>query len=210
MVGSTEGLLKHLRISQAHSGGKRWYLGSRDGSRLSGKKRLPIRHEEEMIVHHTLKRARRFMKVTVLFLMCCVLSFSLVAAKQEPFALLINAKSIKCEFSNGMRSDWSKGKLETKQDSIEGSIHFDSINFGVRQARLIGNSSSVDVTAVLTAEVVTFIEQTDSGNLIFTSIFPEYKKGTSEFVAVMSRHVNLHYLGGPTPSQYYGVCKVLD
>ena len=148
------------------------------------------------------------MKVTVLVLMSCVLSFSMVAAEQNPYALLINAKSLKCQFSMGTVGEWTKGKLEIKEDGIEGSLHFDNINYKSREARLIGNNGSADLTALLTTEAATFIEESSSGNLIFTSVFPEYKKGTSEFIAVMSRHINKHYLGGPSPSQLHGLCKV--
>jgi hypothetical protein len=67
---------------------------------------------------------------------------------------------------------------------------------------------STDVTAVLSAAAATFIERTNSGSLIFTSVFPEYKKGTSEFIAVMSRHIN--FIGGLIPSQQHGTCQTWD
>jgi hypothetical protein len=148
------------------------------------------------------------MKISILLLICCILSFSLAAAEQDPFEPLSKAKGLKCQFSAGWTGDWNKGILKIKQDSMEGSLHFDSIDFKARQARFIGNNGATDVTAVLTAEAATFVERTSSGNFIFTSVFPDYKRGTSEFIAVMSRHVM--FLGGPIPSQHHGTCKVWD
>jgi hypothetical protein len=148
------------------------------------------------------------MKISIFLLICCILPFSLVSAEQDHFESLSKAKGLKCQFSTGLTGDWHKGILKIKEGSIEGNLHFDSIDFKARQARFIGNNGTTDVTAILTAEAATFVERTPSGNFIFTSVFPDYKRGTSEFIAVMSRH--LMFLGGPIPSQHHGTCKVWD
>jgi hypothetical protein len=53
---------------------------------------------------------------------------------------------------------------------------------------------------------ITFIEQTGGGNVIFTSVFPNYAKGTEDFISVTSRHVNLP--GGPLPLSRHFFLKI--
>lgn len=145
------------------------------------------------------------MYVMILLLYVLVLP---TAAEQRLLEQLIKAKSLKCQFSEGVSADWKDGtlNLNREKDAFGSSLHFDSIDFKSNKARFIGNSGASNVTANLTEEAVTFIEETTSGNLIFTSVFPEYKKGTREFIAVTSRHIMLW--GGPLPSQYHGTCQV--
>jgi len=42
-----------------------------------------------------------------------------------------------------------------------------------------------------------------------TTIFPQYAKGTNDFIVVHSRHF-IGLLGDPMPSQYHGTCKVIE
>ena len=87
-------------------------------------------------------------------------------------------------------------------------IFFDSIDMEKGTARAIANQGSADVMVIPAPMSITFIEQTGIGNVIFTSVFPNYSKGTEDFIAVTSRHLNLP--GGPLPSQYHGTCKIWE
>ena len=148
------------------------------------------------------------MPVLVLLFYCCMLVLPLAATADDPYERLARVKSLKCQFSAGMSGDWKNGVLEVKKDHLEGSLHFDSIDLKAGRARLIGNIGSNDVGVVTTGGSITFLERTSSGNFVFTSVFPEYKKGTSEFIVVTSRHIM--FWGGPIPSQHYGTCQVWE
>jgi hypothetical protein len=148
------------------------------------------------------------MRVIVLLLCCCMFVLPLAAAEQDPYEHLAKVKSLRCQFAEGMSGDWKNGILEVKKDHFEDNLHFDSIDLKAGQARFIGNIGSNNVTVITTRESVTFVERTSSGNFIFTSVFPEYKKGTREFIAVTSRHIMLW--DGPLPSQYHGTCQVWE
>jgi len=111
-----------------------------------------------------------------------------------------------------MQADWRNGRLETSVNSEEVTSHFDSIDLKKGTARLIGNVGAGDVITILTAESLTFIEKTASGNLNFTTVFPFYKNNTQEFLAVTSRHLVLPNREGvsPFPSQHHGTCQVWE
>jgi hypothetical protein len=126
---------------------------------------------------------------------------------------LTQSRSLKCVFVEGAQADWSNGRLNistTKNEEF--ALHFDSIDAKKGTARLIGNAGAADVATILTAQGLTFIEQTPSGNLNFTTVFPFYKKGTQDFVAVTSRHLLFPGIDGkkPFPSQGHGTCQVWE
>lgn len=126
------------------------------------------------------------------------------------FEQLIQARSLKCMFVEGTQTDWRNGRLSTspiKNERFE--LYFDSVDAKRQTARLIGNNGAADVRAVFTSRSLTFIEQTLSGNLNVTTVFPFYKKGTEEFVAVTSRHLTLPD-DAPFPSQRHGTCRVWE
>jgi len=135
-----------------------------------------------------------------------IVSFSF--ADEEALNRLFSARSLKCTLGEGASGDWKGGKLEVRKGKWKTVLHFDNINIKAGTARLIGNQGSEDVTVTSTNKGVTFVELTFTGNLNFTTVFASYKKGTSEFIMVTSRHMDL--MGAPLPSQYHGTCKVWD
>jgi hypothetical protein len=126
---------------------------------------------------------------------------------QEVYRKLSRARSLKCTFSTIIQSAWEAGKFSTKTESEKYEAHFDSIDANSHKARLIGNAGAADVTVLLTPESLSFIEVTPSGNPNLTTVFPALKAGTSEFIAVSSRHVSFIE---PFPSQHHGACKVWE
>ncbi len=126
----------------------------------------------------------------------------------EVFDRLMNAKSLKCEFDSGNVAVWESSKVKVEKDNFDASIVFDSIDLKAGKARMIGEIGAVDVIVLATGAGLTFIEETGVGNLIFTTVFAYYAKGTTDFIAVTSRH--LDFLIKPLPSQYHGTCKVWE
>ncbi|MBW7991848.1 MAG: hypothetical protein FVQ84_17770 [Planctomycetes bacterium] len=51
---------------------------------------------------------------------------------------------------------------------------------------------------------ITFIEQTGSGNLNYTTVFFSCVEGTEDYIAVHSRHLDLG-IAKPFPSQTHGI-----
>jgi hypothetical protein len=106
-----------------------------------------------------------------------------------------------------MQGDWEGGSLSTSKEKDESFVlHFDGIEIAKQKARLIGNQGAEDVMVMLTPSSLTFVEMTPSGNPNFTTVFPAYKKGTKEFIAVTSRHLLL--IDHPFPSHHHGSCQV--
>ncbi len=133
---------------------------------------------------------------------------SFIFAADDVFKKLITTKSLKCQFGKGLSASWEHGQLKLENDDFKTIIFFDSIDMDKGKARMIANQGSSDVAVIPGVMFITFIEQTGGGNVIFTSVFPNYAKGTEDFISVTSRHINLP--GGPLPSQYHGTCKIWE
>jgi len=131
----------------------------------------------------------------------------------DALASLLSARSIQCEQAKGTQADWDNGSLKLTQVNWEGrsgpdtTLTFDSIDTQSGTARLI-SSGAADVAVLTGPSGVTFIEQTDAGNMNFTTIFPYSQPPRSEtFIFVRSRHF---FIRGPFPSQYHGTCRILQ
>lgn len=137
---------------------------------------------------------------------------------------LKSAKSIECYFPQGSFANWKGKSMKLEEDRFSNAIHFDNIDSsGKRRARLIGNMGATDVLVFASPTGITFIEQTEIGNFIYTTVFPSYlgdKKINSEpskntflfqkaYIAVTSRH-GYHPLTGAMPSQFHGYCRILE
>lgn len=131
-----------------------------------------------------------------------------VDAADETFARLVSARSLRCSIGPGSSVDWETGKPVVKRAKFDAVLQFDSVDTKNRKARLIGNQGASDVIVQLTQRGLTFVEETGSGNLSITTVFPDYAKGTRDFVVVHSRHID--GVGSPSPSQYHCTCKVWE
>ncbi len=145
----------------------------------------------------------------VLFLM--LLTMASAVAADAPFERLVQAQSLKCTFGEGSSALWEKGNVTVQSDNLNGvDFFYDSIDFKRGTARTIGNVGAADVSAEAGVYGLTFIERFPAG-LSITTVFADYKQGTGEFIAVMSRHVRL--VGSSLPvdiSQFHGTCVVLQ
>lgn len=149
------------------------------------------------------------MRVRTIF--AFILSFTLLPAWAADTAheQLIRARSLKCTFGPGTVADWETGKPKLLSDNFGSgrTIHYDAIDIKNGRARTIGPSGAADLPVTVGAYGLTFTESF-IGGISTTTVFSSYKKGTREFVAVLSRHVAL--MGPPIPSQYHGTCTVLQ
>jgi hypothetical protein len=153
----------------------------------------------------------RMIIASILVMMISCLGSS-VQAEQDSFKRLLTAKSLRCVLGYGYSADWLEGapKLEKSRFTKDGSpTFFDSINIEKQSARMIANQGAIDVLVLVSPSGLTFIEETASGNYTFTTVFPDYKKGSSdEYICVHSRHLAWGTLGPPFPSQFHGTCKI--
>lgn len=137
---------------------------------------------------------------------------------------LKSAKSIECYFPQGTFANWTGQSMKLVEDHMSDAIHFDNIDTtNKNQARMIGNLGATDVKAFMSPTGVTFIESTDIGNFIYTTIYPTYlgnKKINSEpskntflfensYIAVTSRH-GYHPFLGASSSQFHGYCRIME
>jgi hypothetical protein len=124
----------------------------------------------------------------------------------EGFTDLMQAKSLQCEFGEGYAVSWKSGKPQFESGSMGTVTTFDSIDLKKGTARVIANAGAGDVIVIPTASGLNFMEKTDSGNLVFTTVFYHYASpDIPRYVAVTSRHMDMF---GPFPSQYHGTCKI--
>ena len=137
---------------------------------------------------------------------------------------LISAKSIECYFPKGSFANWRGQSMKLEEDRMSDAIHFDNIDITDKnQARMIANVGATDVRVFMSPTGITFIENTNIGNFMYTTVFPSYlgnKKINSEpqkdtflfqkaYIAVTSRHSYAPIIGA-MPSQFHGYCRILE
>ena len=123
---------------------------------------------------------------------------------------LLKATTLHCVLGSGYAADWTSGNPVSKPDSFSESQDptiFYSIDLETHRAKMMGNAGTGTILVLSTASGLTFIEQTETGNVNTTTVFATYKKGTTEFPCVHSRHL-LVLSTHPLPSQYHGACKI--
>lgn len=119
---------------------------------------------------------------------------------------LYSAKTLRCAFPEGTQAEFKGESIEKTASSMDSLIIFDSINVESGTARMIGNVGAVDVTATISFHGVSFLEVTDTGNIVITTAY--VGDSITLFPAVMSRHLTI--LQVPFPSQQYGWCEIFS
>jgi len=116
--------------------------------------------------------------------------------------------SFRCNFTDGIATNFDKGTPSTKRDAKFTELVFDQIDTSKQTARLIGNVGVAQIQALEGSESIHLVEITNSGNLNITTIYLTGKgKSIGAFPVVHSRHMNT--ASSPLPSQYIGLCKEL-
>ena len=136
-----------------------------------------------------------------IFIATCLISMSGIVSGQT--------QSFRCNFTEGMRTNYDTGKPSTKKTNDIGELVFDQLDTKKGTGRLLGNNGASDVNAFLGSNSIHIIEQTISGNINITTIYDKVKKGLDNHPVVHSRHLNLPG-SGPLPSQFVGLCKKLN
>lgn len=137
-----------------------------------------------------------------IFTLVCLLIPSLAFSAQNDWE---GVKTLKCTFNNGAYLDDKNIKITDKPFGDNPTLIIDSINIKNKTARAIGNAGADNVVILDSGEILTLIDKTMSGNLIFTGIS---KKDDGKFYIVTSRHT----LIGKEPvfSQSYGTCELFN
>lgn len=116
--------------------------------------------------------------------------------------------SFRCTFGPGASANWDSGSVSINKGTFGQpnvvSI-YDAIDLKSKTGRHIGGAGASDVVVLTNPDAITLFEQTNSGNLVFTTIFRARSQQNGEHIAVMSRHVSI--MGDPLPSQYHGTCE---
>ena len=129
------------------------------------------------------------------------------ARANEAFKTLATAKAIKCSFEKGTKGTWKGKSVNVEKNNKKSDIEFDSINIMSGEAYRTDKHKSTSVIAMLTTSNLTFIEQTDAGNVAFTTVSSVYADGSKEFIAVNSEHVLVSATS--FARQYHGTCKIM-
>ena len=118
------------------------------------------------------------------------------------------SQSFRCNFSDGISTNWDSGKPSTKRVSDMSELIFDQVDVKKGTGRMIGNSGSETVQVLRGDGSFHIVERTPSGNMNTTTIFNPTQKYSDLYPVVHSRNMNL--MSGPFPSQYVGLCKKLN
>ena len=118
------------------------------------------------------------------------------------------SQSYRCNFSDGLTTNWDSGKPSSVRSGKMSEIIFDQVDTKKGTGRMIGNSGSENVQVLNGDGSIHIVERTTSGNMNTTTIFTPSQKNPSEYPVVHSRHLN--FMGGPFVSQYVGLCKKLN
>jgi hypothetical protein len=129
---------------------------------------------------------------------------------------LFGASTLTCNFTRSTQATWL-GPTDQGSDSMPTVRQYSGQRFlltfaGIdtvrSRATLIGNQGSAVISVVTSGPGLTFMEVTSAGNVMLTTVFAAYAKGTRSFIATHSRHLGMGVATlPPMPSQYHGTCS---
>jgi hypothetical protein len=102
--------------------------------------------------------------------------------------------SFRCTFGPGASASWDSESVQVEKGNFGGANTasiFDTIDLKGGTGRHIGSLGSSDLVVMASSDAITLFEQTDSGNLIFTTIFRAISKQNGKHIAVTSRHMSI-------------------
>ena len=119
------------------------------------------------------------------------------------------AHAFRCRFGKGTQTSWYEDEpnIYAQEYGTDNVITYYALDRKKGRARILGNQGAGDVILAARPTGLNLIENTDSGNMIFTTIFA-LPNDAGEFKAVMSRH--LLFPKGPYFSQFTGVCTPVE
>lgn len=137
------------------------------------------------------------------------------AAQGVPFD---SVRSLRCTTITSTNTDWAQGKPVVQVSAVVSMapMVFDAINRQAGTGRMIGNAGATDVVVISNDAGFHFIEVTNSGNLMVTTVFRARAAGLppGEFAFVHSRHWSLTVPDDAqsriAPNEHQGRCAVLQ
>jgi hypothetical protein len=117
-------------------------------------------------------------------------------------------QSFRCNFSDGISTNWDSGKPSLTKDARMAEMVFDQLDTQKGSGRLIGNAGVENIQTLSGDKSIHIIEITPTRNMNITTIFAPVKKNPNLHPAVHSRHINL--MGEPLTSQFVGLCNKLN
>ena len=135
------------------------------------------------------------MKVTVVAATVLFVVLGTAAFGAEPKAFI-------CKFTQGAAAKYDEAEWSVKVLSERMDFTFAGLSPQQGKAQMIGNAGASDVRFWKGAWTWNFVEVTDSGNVMTTTIFDA--SNGKDYAAVHSRHTSIS--GEPFPSQYRGIC----
>jgi hypothetical protein len=119
---------------------------------------------------------------------------------------LASAERLTCSFVFYTTTRWVEGVPEVRTGDDQFEFDIARINHRAHTAEVITDTATARVSAFLTDTGLNVIEQTPLGNFIVTTVFATGRTGDA-FPAIHSRHLG-DTSAPPSPSQYFGSCRV--
>lgn len=140
---------------------------------------------------------------TSAFVLC--LMFGSAIASDASFERLASSKKLVCQFTAGSSVNWKSGRPALDRGGFKlNPVRIDDIDTKFSRAKITIGKETVEAKVLLAGGGLTFIEQTDNGTFVFTTVYASSVR-EDEYVAVMSRHTEL--TDSPAAGQFHGVCK---
>jgi hypothetical protein len=121
-----------------------------------------------------------------------LLCATVASAADDPVARLRSARSLHCTYTSSVTTAVRNGQHIVERHYDQGATTFEDIDLAKGTARIVtrefgGGTGTVKVRWDHSGSLW-LVEQSLSGNLISTTVFPVYAQGTHEFVVLESRH----------------------
>jgi hypothetical protein len=118
-------------------------------------------------------------------------------------AFATEPKAFVCKFTQGASARYDEAEWSVKVLNEKLDLTFAGLNPQQGKAQLIGNAGASDLRFWKGAWTWNFVEVTDTGNVMTTTVFDT--SNGKDFPAVHSRHTSV--VGEPLSSQYRGICS---
>ena len=150
------------------------------------------------------------MKRTILAVLTLVW-VTAVGGVEDPASRLRGARSLRCTYTASALTAFMPEGRRITMEHDQMIVVYDNINVERGTARVIyekgvPGGGAGDLTVRWQASALWFIEAAPAGNLILTTVFARYAQGTTDFLALDSRHSAVAIVSGAMSS---GTCKAL-
>ena len=125
----------------------------------------------------------------------------------DPVIRLRKVRSLECSFAAVAAPKVDSRRPAAARPPHSAGTIFDAIDTFRKTARRVAGEDAGDLRAVWQGGALWFTERMPDGNLTVTTVLPQYREGSADFVAIESHQ---SHLGAPLPGEYSsGVCKVV-